>query len=171
MKMLNLKTLNEIEKEASNKDLLLRIQVRRPLGLWALKVVVAEYLEPQKIKIHGEMKAWAYPGTKGLQLDTMKVDKKAPSGVGHLIWAATMAWALEETPCRQTRLLAIRDDDRKHSLLEHYFLKRGFCIVREVGASPSDLFLRLIWGGAGTLMLADCVNVLDKSYSLWQLNT
>ena len=38
----------------------------------------------------------------------------------------------------------------------------GFEVVKEVGSSPIDLFLRLIWGGAGTLMKGDCSYVLNK---------
>ena len=38
----------------------------------------------------------------------------------------------------------------------------GFKVVKEVGSSPIDLFLRLIWGGAGTLMRGDCFFVLNN---------
>lgn len=37
-----------------------------------------------------------------------------------------------------------------------------FKVVKEVGSSPIDLFLRLIWGGAGTLMQGECYFVLNK---------
>tara|TARA_Y100001968_G_scaffold161721_1_gene147928 strand:+ start:25207 stop:25731 length:525 start_codon:yes stop_codon:yes gene_type:complete len=159
-------TLFDLEKKAAEAGYLLRIQVRRPLNLWSFKVVVAETLEADKVKILGEMKGWAYYSKTGLQLDTMRVLQGAPSGVGHLIWAATMAWALEMTPCKKARLLAIFDDDSQHSRLTNYFSKRKFHLVREVRSSLFDLPLRLIWGGAGSLMLGDCAEVFKYSFNL-----
>ncbi len=163
-------SLSDLEEQALRSSLLLRIQVRRPFNLWALRLVVADYLEPEKVRILGEMKAWAYNQTNGLQLDTMRVSASAPGGVGHLVWAATMAWALENTPCSKARLLAIRDEERQHKRLVNYFLKRGFYTVREVGSAPMDLPLRMIWGGAGELMVADCKEVFEKSYRLWSIS-
>jgi hypothetical protein len=83
-------------------------------------------------------------------------------GVGLLIWAATFAWALEDTPCRTARLLAIRDDDEQHRRLVRYFDRLGFTPVRELGAGPVDLALRLVWGGAGLLMRGDCAEGLRR---------
>ena len=34
--------------------------------------------------------------------------------------------------------------------------------MKEVGSSPVDLLLRLIWGGAGTLMNGECTYILKK---------
>tara|TARA_Y100001968_G_scaffold109796_1_gene99365 strand:+ start:1156 stop:1674 length:519 start_codon:yes stop_codon:yes gene_type:complete len=159
-------TLTELEKRALKAGFLLRMQVRRPLGLWSFKLVVAERFDADKIRILGEMKGWAYSSGKGLQLDTMRVLQSAPSGVGHLIWAATMAWALEMTPCKKARLLAIFDDQAQHSRLTKYFLKRRFIPVREVCSSILDMPLRLIWGGAGSLMVGDCEDVFNYSFNL-----
>ena len=156
-----------LEKEASSRGLLLRIQVRRPLDIWSLRLVVGEKTSNDKIQLWGEMKGWAYKNTKGLQLDTMKVSKNAKSGVGDLIWAATMAWALEETPCRSARLLAIYDENNQHEILQRYFRRRGFNTVRTVGSSLLDLPLRLVWGGAGAFMVGDCETVLKRSYRGW----
>ena len=163
-------SLSELEQQALKAGFLLRIQIRRPLNLWTFKVVVAQRLEVDKLKILGEMKGWAYSSEKGLQLDTMRVLQSAPSGVGHLIWAATMAWALEMTPCRQARLLAIYDAKSQHTSLTKYFLKRKFYFVREVNSSLFDLPLRLIWGGAGSLMHGDCEDVFKYSYELLKIN-
>tara|TARA_Y100001968_G_scaffold330281_1_gene381693 strand:- start:162 stop:698 length:537 start_codon:yes stop_codon:yes gene_type:complete len=165
-----IKTLSGLEKEAYDSGLVMRIQVRRPLNLWTFKLVVAEYLSPKKVRILGEMKAWAYPKIKGFQLDTMRVNPKASVSVGHLIWAGTMTWALEVTPCTQARLLAICDDDKEHIKLVRYFRRRGFHITKKVGSAPIDLPLRVIWGGAGSLMTAKCKEVLNKSYKLWSLS-
>ncbi len=159
--------LNLLEKEASDRGLLLRIQVRRPLWIWSFKLVVGKQTSNKKIQLLGEMKGWAYQDTRGLQLDTMKVGNNANHGVGDLVWAATMAWALEETPCRSARLLAIYDENNQHKILQRYFRRRGFNLVRKVGSSPLDLPLRLIWGGAGALMVGNCEKVFERSYRSW----
>ena len=160
-------SLTILEKEASDRGMLLRIQVRRPLNIWSFRLVVAEKACNDKIQLWGEMKGCAYQNTNGLQLDTMKVAKNAKSGVGDLIWAATMAWALEETPCRSARLLAIYDENNQHEILQRYFRRRGFNTVRTVGSSLLDLPLRLVWGGAGAFMVGNCQTVFEKSYRSW----
>ena len=165
---MTINVLSKLEEEVSGQGLLLRLQVRRPLDLWAFRLVVAEEVDERKIRIWGEMKGWAYKGVNGLQLDTMQVNKNAPIGVGYLIWAATMLWALEETPCRHARLLAIHDEDNQHARLIKYFERRKFKIVRDVGASLIDLPLRLIWGGAGSLMIGECREIFEYSYKFWQ---
>ncbi len=159
--------LAELEKEASARGFLLRIQVRRPINLWSFRVVVAEVKSHETIQLWGEMKGWAYQNTKGLQLDVMKVSKDAKTKVGDLIWAATMAWALEETPCKSARLLAIYDENSQHEILQRYFCRRGFKTVRDVGSSLFDLPLRLVWGGAGAFMVGNCEEVFDRSYRRW----
>ena len=121
-----------------------------------------------RLRLLGEMKAWAYGTSHGLQLDTMRVLPAGPVGIGDLIWAATMAWALEATPCRSARLLAIRDDEQQHRRLVRYFRQRGFSPVREVEAALWDLPLRLVWGGAGMLMTGDCAKVQAISQRRWR---
>ncbi len=160
--------LSELERQALDLGLLLRLQIRRPLGLWALRLVVAIQASPEKVQIVGEMKGWAYPAINGLQLDTMRVSRQSPNGVGDLIWSAAMSWALEETPCKRVRILAIDDEDKKHLSLVRYFNRRGFESVRNLGSSPFDLPLRTIWGGAGVLMVADCNKVRDLSLGMWK---
>ena len=93
--------LEQLEREARERNLLLRLQVGRPLGLWSLRLVVAQPNAAGRLLLQGEMKGWAYAANAGLQLDTMRVQPGAPAGVGDLIWAATMAWALETASCRQ----------------------------------------------------------------------
>ena len=94
----------------------------------------------------------------------MRVQGPQTQGVGALIWAATFAWALETTPCRSARLLAIRDHDQQHRRLVRYFRRLGFTAIREVGAAAADLPLRLVWGGAGLLMRGDCGEGLERSW-------
>ena len=112
--------LASLESQASTAGLMLRVLVRRPLNLWTLRVVVAKYVGPEKVQLLGEMKGWAYRGTNGLQLDTIRVNPTAPLGIGYLLWASTMAWALEETPCRIARLLAVLDDEHNHLRLINF---------------------------------------------------
>tara|TARA_B100000945_G_scaffold91197_1_gene71200 strand:- start:85 stop:585 length:501 start_codon:yes stop_codon:yes gene_type:complete len=159
--------LTLLEKEASDRGLLLRILIRRPLNIWSFRLVVGEIINRDKIQLLGEMKGWAYQNSKGLHLDTMKVGKNAYPKVGDLLWAAIMAWALEETPCRIARLLAIYDENNQHEILQRYFRRRGFNTVRMVGSSPLDLPLRLVWGGAGAFMVGNCEMVLERSYRSW----
>ena len=160
--------LEQLESEALERGLLLRLQVGRPLGLWSLRLVVAQPVDGERLLLQGEMKGWAYGADAGLQLDTMRVQPGAPAGVGDLVWAATMAWALETTPCRRARLLAIRDADQQHRRLVRYFRQRGFNTVREVEAALWDLPLRMVWGGAGALMSAEVQAVLERSLRGWR---
>ena len=158
--------LEALESQASDRGLLLRLQVGGAGGLQILRVAVARR-EGERLLLLGELKGWTSPLVAGLQLDTMRVQGSDTQGVGPLIWAATFAWALEATPCRRARLLAIRDDDRQHQRLVRYFRRLGFRPVRELGAGVLDLPLRLVWGGAGLLMTGDCAEGLERSQRLW----
>ena len=73
-----------------------------------------------------------------------------------------MAWAIEKKSSNKSRLLAIFDSEGYSKKLVRYFKLIGFKIVKEVGSSPVDLLLRLVWGGAGTLMKGDCFSILKK---------
>jgi hypothetical protein len=154
--------LQRVEALAAKRGLKLRLRAPRRLGVWSLQVVVARPLDAGRAELLGELKGWALPTPVGLQLDTMRVQGRDTAGVGLLIWAATFAWALEATPCRRARLLAIRDNERQHRCLVRYFQRLGFEPVREVGAGLSDLPLRLVWGGSGLLMRGDCAEGLER---------
>jgi hypothetical protein len=161
-------TLADLEAEASRRGLLLRLQVRRPAWVaWTLRVAVARRPEPDGasggLLLLGKLKGWALPAADGLRLDTMRVQGEETAAVGPLIWAATFAWALEATPCRQATILAIRDSEAQHRRLVRYFRQLGFSPLRELDAGVADLAPRLIWGGAGLLMRADCTEVLRRS--------
>ena len=160
--------LEQLEVQARARGWLLRLQVGRPLGLWSLRLVVASPGPTGTAQLLGEMKGWAYGASRGLQLDTMRVVPQASAGVGDLVWAATMAWALEATPCRRARLLAIRDDERQHRRLVRYFRQRGFQLERDVAAALWDLPLRMVWGGAGALMSGSVEQVLERSLRSWR---
>ena len=155
-------SLQRVEALAAKRGLKLRLRAPRRLGVWSLQVVVARPLDAGRAELLGELKGWALPTPAGLQLDTMRVQGRDTAGVGLLIWAATFAWALEATPCRRARLLAIRDGDRQHRCLVRYFQRLGFEPVREVGAGLTDLPLRLVWGGSGLLMRGDCAEGLER---------
>ena len=153
--------VEELEKLASSIGLLIKIQVRETLGLCFFRIVIAEQND-NIIKIWGEMKGWTYLNKQGIQLDTLRILSKSPSFVSELIWATTMAWAIEKKSSNKARLLAIFDSEGYSKKLVRYFKLIGFIIVKEVGSSPIDLFLRLVWGGAGTLMKGECFTILKK---------
>jgi len=168
--------LASLERRAANRGLLLRLQVGRPLGLlYGLRVAVAR--EPSadaQLRLLGELKGWAWPTRGGLQLDTLQVAGRSSGlpdlGVGPLIAAAAFSWALEQTPCRRAQILAIRDDDGRHRRLVRYFRRLGFVPSKELGGALWDLPERLVWGGAGLLMQADCQVVLDRALVLLDQN-
>ena len=157
-------SLEQLEQEARLRGLLLRLEVSRTAGLaWGLRVGVARR-DGERLLLLGELKGWALPSARGLRLDTMRVQAgDDTAALGPLIWAATFAWALEATPCRQATILAIRDSDAQHRRLVRYFRALGFAPLRELAAGPADLAPRLLWGGSGLLMRADCAEVLRRS--------
>ena len=153
--------VEELEKLAVTIGLLVKIQVRETLGLCFFRIVVAEQKD-NIIKILAEMKGWTFLNKQGIQLDTLRILSKAPPFVSELIWATTMAWAIEIKASNKARLLAIFDNEGYSKKLVRYFKLIGFKIVKEVGSSPVDLLLRLVWGGAGTLMKGECISMLKK---------
>jgi hypothetical protein len=159
----DLPSLAELETWASARGLLLRLQPGQRLGIRSLRVGVARR-QAGVLQLLAELKGWALPLPDGLQLDTLRVQGDETAGVAALTAAAAMAWALEVTPCRRARILAIHDDDRQHRRLVRYFQGLGFTPGRAVGAAPADLPLRLVWGGAGLLMAADCAVVLARCW-------
>ena len=153
--------VEELDKLASSIGLLVKIQVRETLGLCFFRIVIAEQKD-NTIKIWGEMKGWTFLNKQGIQLDTLRILSTAPHFVSELIWATTMAWAIEKKSIKKARLLAIFDSEGYSKKLVRYFKLIGFKIVKEVGSSAVDLFLRLVWGGAGTLMAGECIPILKK---------
>ena len=153
--------VNQLQRIAESKKLTIKIQVREVLGLKIFRIIVAQ-VNNNSVKIWGEIKGWSLPVRDGLQLDTLRILNGSPKFVSELIWATTMAWALEKTKCKFARLLAIYDSEGYSKKLVRYFRLIGFTFIKEVGSSPTDLFLRLIWGGAGTLMKGDCSEILKK---------
>jgi len=88
-------TVEELEKLAGSIGLLIKIQVRETIGLCFFRIVIAEQKD-NIIKIWAEMKGWTYLNKQGIQLDTLIILSKAPPFVSELIWATTMAWAIEK---------------------------------------------------------------------------
>ena len=163
-------TINSLEALANSLNLTIKIQLREFLGLKFFRVVIAK-ITNNSVKIFGEMKGWTFPNKNGVQLDTLRILSDSPKYVSELIWATTMAWALEQTNCENARLLAIYDEDGYSKTLVRYFRLIGFRVIKEVGSSPSDLLLRLIWGGAGTLMKGDCKKILSKLENKLKIQT
>ncbi|MDC3118975.1 hypothetical protein OA503_04875 [Prochlorococcus sp. AH-716-K03] len=153
--------LEELQTIAFSLGLVIKIQVRETLGLCFFKIVIAERKD-NIVKIWGEMKGWTLFNKQGIQLDTLRILSNSPPFVSELIWASTMAWAIDQKNSEYARLLAIYDTDGYSKKLVRYFKLIGFKIVKEVGSSPIDLLLRLVWGGAGTLMKGNCFYILKK---------
>ena len=153
--------IEELQKIAFSLGLIIKIQVRETLGLCFFKIVVAEQKD-NVVKIWGEMKGWTFLNKQDLQLDTLRIIKTSPPFVSELIWASSMAWAIEKKNIKNARLLAIYDTEGYSKKIVRYFRIIGFEIVKEVGSKPVDLLLRLVWGGAGTLMKGDCFHILNK---------
>ena len=153
--------IEELQKIAFSLGLVIKIQVRETLGLCFFKIVIADQKD-KVVKIWGEMKGWTLLNKQDIQLDTLRILGNSPPFVSELIWASTMAWAIHKKASKKVRLLAIYDNEGYSKKLVRYFKIIGFKIVKEVGSSPLDLFLRLVWGGAGTLMKGDCLYILNK---------
>jgi hypothetical protein len=164
-------TLAEIEAEASRRGWKLRLAAPRRLGLWSLRVVVAQPLSEGRAQVLGELKGWALPRASGLRLDTLRVHGTGSSGAAPLLLAASCAWALEHTPCRRARFLAIHDTDRQHRRLVRYFRALGFEPLRALGSAPADWGPRLIWGGSGLLMEGDCGETIRRCARRWTVLT
>ena len=163
--------IEDLQKIAFSCGLVIKIQVRETLGLCFFRIVIAEQKD-NIVKIWAEMKGWTYFNDQGMQLDTLRILSNSPNNVSELIWATTMVWAIENKAIKKARLLAIYDDEGYSKKLVRYFKFVGFKIVKEVGSSPIDLFLRLVWGGAGTLMRGDCFHILKKlEKKLYLINT
>ena len=118
--------VEELEKLAGNIGLLIKIQVRETLGLCFFRIVIAEQKD-NIIKIWGEMKGWTYLNKQGIQLDTLRILSKAPAFVSELIWATTMAWAIEKKSSKKARLLAIYDSEGYSKNL----IQVGFLILQQ----------------------------------------
>lgn len=161
-------TLAAMEAEAAGRGWKLRLAVPRRLGVWSLRVVVARPLSEGRAEWLGELKGWALPQTEGLRLDTLRVQGDRSQGAAPLLMGAACAWALECTPCRRARFLAIHDNDRQHRRLVRYFRGLGFEPVRELGSAPADWGPRLLWGGSGLLMEGDCAKTLQRCARRWQ---
>ncbi len=154
-------SVTKLQKIADSIGLIIKIQNRETLGFNFFRIVVAKQ-DKDIVKIWGEIKGWTFPSRDGLHLDTLRILDSSPPFVTELIWATTMSWALEKTSCRFAKLLAIYDDDGYSKKLVRYFRLKGFQVIKEVGSNVPDLFRRIIWGGAGTLMKGKCLVILEK---------
>ena len=59
--------LEQLEAEARDRGLLLRLQVGRPLGLWSLRLVVAQQGSSGNLLLLGEMKGSGFYGDDSLR--------------------------------------------------------------------------------------------------------
>lgn len=160
--------LAAIEAEAAQRGWKLRLAAPRRLGLWSVRAVVARPVSEGRAEWLGELKGWALPQSRGLRLDTLRVQGQKSAGAAPLLLAACCAWALENTPCRRARFLAIHDTEQQHRRLVRYFRALGFEPLRELGAAPGDWGPRLVWGGSGLLMEGDCAEAIRRCARKWR---
>jgi hypothetical protein len=163
-----LSDLEAMEAEAAGRGWKLRLAAPQRAGLWSLRAVVARPVAPGRAELLGDLRAWAFPRSRVLRLDTLRAQGQGSAGAAPLLLAAACAWALERTPCRQARFLAIHDDDRQHRRLVRYFRGLGFTPLRELGSAPVDWVPRLLWGGSGLLMEGDCADTLPRCLRRWR---
>ena len=112
--------VEELQNKAFSLGLVIKIQVRETLGLCFFKIVIAEQ-KNNIVKIWGEMKGWTFSNKQGIQLDTLRILSSSPPFVKELIWASTMAWAIEKKKSNKARLLAIYDTEGYSKKLVRYF--------------------------------------------------
>ena len=143
--------INQLQRIAESKNLTIKIQVREVLGLKIFRIIVAQ-VNNNSVKIWGEIKGWTLPIRGGLQLDTLRILNNSPKYVSALIWATTMAWALEKTKCKFARLLAIYDSEGYSKKLVRYFRLIGFTFIK-VPAPPHINLKRRSEGEAPTSLI------------------
>jgi hypothetical protein len=160
--------LEAMAAEAAERGWTLRLSAPQRAGFWSLRAGVARPLAPGRAQLLGDLRAWAFPGSKVLRLDTLRAQGQGSAGAAPLLLAAACAWALEQTPCRQARFLAIHDEDRQHRRLVRYFRALGFTPLRELGSAPADWAPRLLWGGSGLLMEGDCGETIRRCIRRWR---
>ena len=74
-------TLEELERQARERSLLLRLQVQDLAGVRGLRVAVARPRAEQPPLLLGELKGWCLPLADGLRLDTMRVQGERSGAV------------------------------------------------------------------------------------------
>jgi len=65
-----------------------------------------------------------------------------------------------EKGCTVAEFLAIDDEDFQHRRLVRYYSRSGFQVVKYVGDDFQDIPARMVWGGCGTLMKANILELL-----------
>ncbi|BFI31675.1 hypothetical protein MPTK2_3g23960 [Marchantia polymorpha subsp. ruderalis] len=157
-----LPTMEEIQEVAAEQGL--KIEVRT-LGPW-FQINLMSADEKITMGTAEGFETWWIEG-KILHLESVRLTKDAPKGVsvlgpGFLVGAACVRYGLDKN-CPKAELLAINDDDTTHSKLVRYYSRLGFKTRYEVtGEGWAELPDRVVWGGVGTRMDADCYQLLRK---------
>jgi len=128
-------------------------------------------------QVLGYCSGFIRPGGKILHLDEMRVFKKALTiardenpefvgggtvfGVGLLLGALCFRHGIEQG-CEIGEFLAIDDGVSQHTRLVRHYKRLGLNVVRYVGEDIANVPDRLIWGGCGTLMNTNLVDLLGK---------
>jgi hypothetical protein len=145
------------------------------LGPGYRALVRAKYNTTQ---ILGYCEGFLRPGGEVLHVDKMEVFRKmvlrakeengkefrgggTVFGVGLLLGFICLLYA-KEKGYSVAEFLAIDDEEKQHRKLVNYYAKTGFKVIKYVGDSLQDIPDRMVWGGCGTLMRADIVELLEN---------
>ncbi|KAG6549058.1 hypothetical protein Mapa_009501 [Marchantia paleacea] len=157
-----LPTMEEIQEVAKEQGL--KIEVRT-LGPW-FQINLMSADEKLTMGSAEGFETWWTEG-KILHLESVRLTRDAPKGVsvlgpGFLVGAACVRYGLDKN-CPKAELLAINDDETTHSKLVRYYSRLGFKAMYEVtGEGLTELADRVVWGGVGTRMDANCYQLLRK---------
>eukprot|EP00271_Cylindrocystis_brebissonii_P007356 TRINITY_DN20758_c0_g1_i1.p1 TRINITY_DN20758_c0_g1~~TRINITY_DN20758_c0_g1_i1.p1 ORF type:complete len:339 (+),score=2.30 TRINITY_DN20758_c0_g1_i1:153-1169(+) len=158
-----LPTLDDIVRSAGERKL--KIAVTR-IGPWFR----VEAVNADDDKVLGTAECFIRPWFDGtiLHLDSMRTVKIESGNVRSIFGITLIVGAMAvrigyENGCKRMELLAINDSTEYHEKLVRYYQRLGFRPVHEVkGGTLEDLSHMLVWGGIGTRMDGDPVDLLGK---------
>ncbi|KAL3694497.1 hypothetical protein R1sor_008148 [Riccia sorocarpa] len=156
-----LPTMEDIQEVAKEQGL--KVEVRS-LGPW----FQINLMNADETVTMGSAEGFETRWTEGkiLHLEAIRLTRAAKSssmlGPGFLVGAAAMRYGLDKN-CPKAELLAINDDNETHARLVKYYSRMGFKAMYELTEeSWGDILDRVVWGGIGTRMDANCEELLRK---------
>lgn len=158
-------SMADIIKVARERNIGLELKTTGP---WF--TIIAQSLENGDMRTIGKADGFVRPWIDGriLHLDSIRMAKidsgniRSVFGVALFIGALAMRFGYDKK-CVRAELLAINDTDEYHSKLVKYYSRLGFKVMCEVeGGSLEDLGHMLVWGGVGTRMNGDILELLQR---------
>ncbi|CAM6093626.1 unnamed protein product [Calypogeia fissa] len=160
----SLPTMEDIIATAAQEGVKLQVLTFGP----TFQIVVSNLDETHVFgKADGWITRW-WPKGKILHLEAIRLERGSSKDVGNVggagffVGAATLRYGFDQG-CRTAELLAIYDDKVTHSKLVKYYSRFGFKRMYEVNDEELKFYLdRIVWGGVGTRMDADCEELLRR---------